>query len=300
MKKLSAELCVDCRDSLGEGLFWDNAGQRLYWVDIGMPSRLHSCDASGLDHRIWPMSEMISYAVPRASGGLLVASHGGLSSLDLNDGQLRPICPLEPMRPFNRSNDACCDPMGRRWVGTMQNNIAPDGSDIAIAGNTGSLYRVGSNMETAEVISNIGIANSACFAPDGKTMYFCDTLQEVIWQFPFDAATGHLGVRSDFARHEVGSPDGSTTDADGGVWNARFNGSCVVRFAPDGRPDTIVDVPTSEVTCCTFGGPNLDTLYITTKRLSPGDARIADEPHSGSLFAVQPGIAGLPDVPFAG
>ena len=300
MKRISAELVVDCRDRLGEGLFWDAGAGRLYWVDIGLPARLHSCDAGGGDSRTWPMPELTSYAVARTSGGMLIASHGGLNSFDPDRGELVRIGPIETMRPFNRSNDACCDPAGRLWVGTMQNNIAPDNSMMPIVGSTGALYRVGPELKPELMLDDIGIPNSTCFAPDGRTMYFCDTLQGVIWQFDFDSESGKISNRRDFARYEAGDPDGSTVDAEGCLWNARFDGGCVVRFAPDGSVDTVVSVPTSEVTSCNFGGDDLDTLFITTKKLDPQDRRRDDEPNSGSLFAVRPGVRGVADIPFAG
>ena len=300
MKRVSAELVLDCKDSLGEGLFWDVRSQRLHWVDIGVPSRLHGCGPDGGNHRVWPMPEMISYAVTRASGGMLIASHGGLNSFGCDSGEFKRICQIEKMRPFNRSNDACCDPAGRLWVGTMQNNIAPDNSMMEMVGSTGGLYRIGPDLRPEQMLDGIGISNSTCFAPDGRTMYFCDTLQDVIWQFDFDPASGSIANRRDFARHDSGHPDGSTVDAEGGVWNARFDGGCVIRFAPDGSVDAIVSVPTSEVTCCTFGGSNLDILFITSKRLDGKDPRRADEPHSGGLFAAVPGVKGVADVAFAG
>lgn len=296
---MKAELLLDCQNALGEGLFHDAAAGQLWWVDIPMPSKLHRLELASGAHRSWEMPEMISYAVPRASGGLLVAGHGGLSSFDPADGGLKRIRQLED-RPFNRSNDACCDASGRLWVGTMQNNFAPDRSAIAIVGGSGALYRVDHGLAVELMLDGIEIPNACCFSPDGRTMYFCDTPQNMIRAYDIDPASGALGPARDFATHGRGGPDGATVDADGGVWNARYGGGCVVRFAPDGSEDQVVEVPASQVTCCGFGGPELDTLYITTARNGLTPAQLAAEPHAGGLFAVKPGRKGLADQRFGG
>ena len=296
---MKAELLLDCQDTLGEGLCYDAKANLLWWVDIPMPSKLHCLDLATQEHRSWKMPEMISYAVPRASGGLLIASHGGLNAFDPDEGEIRRIKQIED-RPFNRSNDACCDPAGNLWVGTMQNNVAPDVSPIKIASGSGALYRVDAQLEIELKLDGIEIPNACCFSPDGSVMYFCDTPENNIRAYDLDLASGAIKPGRDFATHERGLPDGATVDADGGVWSARFGGSCVIRFDPDGKPDQIIEVPASQITCCTFGGPELDTMYITTARIDLPADKLAKEPQAGGLFAAKPGRKGVPDQQFAG
>ena len=295
-----AELAVDCKNPLGEGAFYDVATGTLWWITIPMPSRIHRLDVSSGDTQSWEVSEMVSYAVPSQGDRLLVASHGGLNGFDPASGKLERLKQIEPMKPFNRSNDACCDLLGNLWVGTMQNNVAPDQSEIGIVSRSGSLFRVDPQLGIERKVPDIGISNSCCFSPDGRKMYFCDTPQEVIWSFDHDPDTGELSNKRDFASDSRGHPDGATVDSDGCVWSARYDGSCVTRFSPAGKVDSYLEVPASKVTCCTFGGPELDTLYITTARqgLTPG--QLADEPHAGGLFAARTGVPGCPDVRFAG
>jgi L-arabinonolactonase len=133
-------------------------------------------------------------------------------------------------------------------------------------------------------------------------MFFTDTPEQTIRAYAYDPATGALGamrILADFA-DEPGIPDGSCVDAEGGVWNAEWEGHRVVRVAPDGTIDRVVDVPVWKPTCCAFGGPGLDTLYITTSRLMSSPDELAAEPHSGGLFAVKPGFRGVVDTPFGG
>ena len=89
-------------------------------------------------------------------------------------------------------------------------------------------------------------------------------------------------------------------DAEGGVWNAEWEGRRVVRVAPDGNIDRVIEVPVWKPTCCAFGGPDLDTLFITTSRLLSNEAALEKEPESGGLFAVKPGVRGVLDTPFNG
>lgn len=296
-----ADLAVDCKDPLGEGTFYDSKTGQLWWISIPMESLIHRLDAASNKTQTWRMPEMISYVVAtKSEGRMLVASHGGLNSFDPGTGELTRIKQIESTKPMNRSNDACCDPKGNLWVGTMQNNVAPDQSDIAIVAASGALYRVDAQLGIELKVPDIEISNSCCFAPDGRTMYFCDTPKNMIWAFDVDVDTGQLTNQRDFASHDRGWPDGATVDSEGCVWSTRYDGGCVIRFTPEGKVDRIIEVPASKVTCCTFGGSDLSTLYITTARLGLDEKGLADEPHAGGLFAVSLDVPGVPDASFAG
>ena len=298
---MNVELVVDAKDSLGEGLFYDIETNKLWWNDIvGPPAKLHCLDLTNNEEQIWDMPEMISYPVVKESGGLLIASHGGLKSFDPSEGKLKHIKQIETDKPFNRSNDGCCDAKGNLWIGTMQNNIAPNKDPIKIIGASGGLYRVDKDYNITTKVTDISISNSLCFSPDSKKMYFCDTLQDVIWVYDLDIDSGEISNRQDFARFERGGPDGATIDAEGCLWSTRYGGSCVVRFTPEGKVDTVVNLPASQITCCTFGGKDLDTLFITTARIDLKDDQLTEEPLAGGLFMIKPGVKGIPDCKFAG
>ena len=133
-------------------------------------------------------------------------------------------------------------------------------------------------------------------------MFFADTPDNEIVAYNYDPASGSASgrrVHASFA-NEPGLPDGSCVDAEGGVWNAEWEGRRVVRVAPNGQIDRIIDVPVWKPTCCAFGGPDMDTLYITTSRMMSDEEALANEPESGGLFAVKPGIHGVIDTPFHG
>lgn len=295
------ECVVDSRDSIGEGAFWCPEEQAVYWLDVQMPSRIHRYAPATKEHRSWPMTEMVTAMAKRADGTLLVASQNGLNVFDPRTGAYRHLSRLEPDRPENRSNDGAPDARGRFFIGTMQNNLAPDGTGIPIKGPVGSLWRVEAGRPPVAVMDDLSITNGVAWSPDWKKLYVVDSMLDRIYVCDFDLDTGSVGPRRTFSDvGGLGTPDGNTIDAEGFLWSARWDGSALVRFAPDGSIERVVPIPATLVTSCAFGGPNLDTLYVTTARLGIGAATAARHPKQGGLFALKPGVRGLRRPAYAG
>ncbi len=291
------ECVVEAGCWLGEGPCWHGGEQALYWTDV--PSRrLHRWSAAD-GHKTWDVPNMISALAPCTSGGLIVAEVHGLSFFDTETGALTPFVAPEADKPLNRCNDGGADRQGRFWVGTMYNNLADDGSPVDMEGDTGTLWRVQPDGSYEAMVTGLGISNTLAWRADNRLFYFADTLKG-IWAFDFDPDAGSLSNRREFAMQDradladLGHPDGSTIDAEGYLWNCRWDGGCVIRFAPDGSIDRKLEVPASRVTSAAFGGPDLDTLYITTARYGHDDAELARQPLAGAIFACKPGVKGLP------
>jgi L-arabinonolactonase len=175
-------------------------------------------------------------------------------------------------------------------------------SELPITANTGGLYRIDPDRSVHAFEQSLGIANTFAWSPDERTMYFADTL-DAIYAYDFDAASGRVGNRRTFAKADTnqhGHPDGSTIDAQGFLWNARWDGGRLIRWAPDGTIDRIVTLPCRRVTSCIFGGTDLDVLYVTSVRYGLSDADLAEQPVAGGIFAVDAGVRGIPDGQFAG
>lgn len=297
------ECVVEAGCWLAEGPCWHGAEQSLYWTDVPARRLYRWSPGQGLHH--WDVPNMITALAPRTRGGLIVAEVHGLSFFDTGSGKLTPFVAPEANKPLNRSNDGGCDRQGRFWYGTMYNNLADDGSAIDIQGSTGSLYRVDPDGSWQTMVGDVGISNTFAWRADDRLFYFADTLTG-IYAFDFDPAAGTIANRRPFAMQDrpelakLGHPDGSTIDADGFLWNCRWDGRCVIRFAPDGSIDRIVELPCSRVTSAVFGGPDLDTLYITTVTYGLDDAQRAEQPLAGHIFAYDPGVRGLPQGVFAG
>ncbi len=292
---IRVERAVACGNVLGEGCYWDASHGRLWWIDVPMPSVLQRLDPASGAVGSFAMPEMITAVRAKKDGsGLIVACHSGISSFDYATGKLRHELDPEPQQPYNRSNDAGTDARGRFWFGTMQNNIAPNGSGIDLVSAAGTLYRLDPDMTLTPFETGIWISNTVCWSPDNRTMYFCDTAGGIISAYDFDVDAGVVSNKRAFAKFDRGAPDGSTVDADGCLWNCRWDGGCVVRFNPRGEVDQVIDLPVDKVTSCAFAGPDLGDLYITTAAYGMSEAERQASPEAGNLFVCRPGVKGLP------
>jgi sugar lactone lactonase YvrE len=158
----------------------------------------------------------------------------------------------------------------------------------------GRLYRLEPDRTVSVVLDSVTCSNGLAWSPDRQTAYYVDSPTQRI-----DAFDPDLTGRRPFVTvpAEDGLPDGLTVDAEGGVWVAFYGGSAVRRYAPDGSVSEVLELPVTQVTACTFGGPALDELYITTSRENVADG---EQPEAGSVFRARPGVTGLPVLPFAG
>lgn len=289
---MHAELIVDCKNQHGEGIFWNPADALVWWTDIEGRA-LWSYDpasAQGVRHA---MDERVCCFAPRATGGLILAYADRVALFYPQTKQETLVCQFEPDNSQTRLNDGRTDRSGRLIVGGM--------NEVSGAADS-SVLCIDTDLSVRTLIEGVSCANSTCFSPDGRTMYFADTPDREIVAFDYDSDKGEVSNRRLHAsfKDEPGLPDGSCVDAEGGVWNAEWEGRRVVRIAPDGSLDRIIEVPVWKPTCCAFGGPDLDTLFITTSRLMSDEQTLKKEPESGGLFAVKPGVRGVIDAPFNG
>lgn len=279
----------DETDILGESPLWNELEQALYWVDIRRPALRRLDHASGRVET-WAMPDLVGSIAFCDDGRLLVALPDRIAAFDPVAQTLVTIALPPTQIPGHRFNDGRCDRQGRFWVGTMHNlTRAPEGV----------LYRLGPEGGLVPKHGGVCIPNSLAWSPDGRTMYFADSLRYTIFAYDFDPASGEMSGERVFATSQAPAfADGSTVDAEGCLWNAEFNGGRVVRYAPDGRIDRVVEVPTHRPTCCAFGGPNLDILFITTASQQMSADEIARQPLAGSLLAMDAGVRGLPEPRF--
>jgi len=271
-------------DILGECPLWDEVAQALWWVDIRRPA-LRRLDYRSGRVETWPMPDLVGAIAFCDDGRLLVALPDRIAAFDSTTEGFVTVAAPPTVNPGHRFNDGRCDRQGRFWVGTMHNvTRAPEGV----------LYRLDASGRVTAKHSGICIPNSLAWSPDGRTMYFADSLRYTIFAYDYDPDTGEMSAERVFATSaKPAFADGSTVDAEGFLWNAEFNGWRVVRYAPDGRIDRVIKVPTQRPTCCAFGGPDLDILYITTASQQMSADELARQPLAGSLLAMDAGVRGL-------
>jgi sugar lactone lactonase YvrE len=281
---MDAECVVDCANELGEGALWCPLEQRLWWIDIQKPTLWRWQPGGAVQH--WPLPKPPGSFALRKDGGFLFAFRSGLATLDKPGAEVKWLPGLEP--GDERFNDGKCDRAGRFWAGTMDRKL---GSAI------GRLYRVGTDFKVEPMDRGFTISNGIGWSPDDRTMYFTDTPSRRIYRYDFDAASGTIANRRVFVEVDPGhgGPDGMTVDSQGCVWSAQFDRWCVNRYDPDGKLERSVRLPVQRPTTCMFGGPNLDTLYVTSAAMG-----LAGQENAGGLFALDPGVRGLPEPRFAG
>ena len=294
-----AECVFDCKHWLGETPVWSATEGCLYWSDVPAYA-VHRWNPASGEHRSWKMPEFVTAIATTNQGGLIIATTTGIDIWDTETDRRTRLAEPEANLPANRSNDGKCDRQGRFWLGTMYNNLKPDGTGMEIDEHSGNLYRIEADGSVDHVDGPFGIGNTLAWSPDDKTMYFADSLAGV-YAYDFDAASGSVDNRRMFARTDDpsdGVPDGSAIDSDGFLWNCRWGGGGLIRWAPDGTIDRKVALPCAQVTSAAFGGPDLAILYVTSARHGLSDAALAEQPLAGGIFAIDAGVRGLPETPF--
>lgn len=279
--------CVwDAQALLGEGPVWNVQEGVLYWLDI-KGQRLHRFNPQDGVQKSFILHDEVGCVAFTAHNRILAGARSGIGWLSLDTGEMHLIATPEVDQPQNRFNDGKCDFWGRFWAGTM---------DDAIQKSSGSLYRMGTNFEVSRVSSGYIVSNGMDWSPDGRLMYFTDSETGRILVFDFDADTGAAVNPRLFVKvpETQGVPDGLCVDAEGYIWSAHWDGGRVSRYNPSGRLERTVHLPVQRTTSCTFGGPNFDTLYVTSARAGLSAAQLKASPLSGGLFAVNVGVRGRP------
>ncbi|MCF7750089.1 SMP-30/gluconolactonase/LRE family protein [Bacillus subtilis subsp. subtilis] len=289
-------LLVDSRCTHGEGALWSSRRQCLFWVDISQRRLWQYVPATGVQ-RHWTLPDRPGCLAEGEDGQLLLALAGSLqrANIDAPDGllQLQWLAHVQPELPGTRSNDGRTDRAGNLVFGTLNEDPARE--------PLGRFYQYSARHGLRDLgLPGVVIPNAICFSADGGTLYYCDSVRPELWCCDYDADAARCSRPRRFARLEdpAWEPDGAVIDAEGGLWNAQWRAARVVRYAPDGRIDRILPMPVRNPTCVALGGPDLTCLMVTSSRLDHSADALAAAPHAGSVFALEVGIAGLPEVPF--
>jgi D-xylonolactonase len=282
----TVQVALAAENIVGESAFWSVMTQQLFWVD-GFASEIHSWNPISGHHRSvhvssGPLGAIVGTQNPGVVG---LIDREGIGLFDL-DRQIRvALAHPEGHREGIGYNDAKVDFNGRLWVGTY---------DTGETDPRGCLWVLENGRMPQLAESGIAVVNGPTFSPDGRLMYLSDSMGRRILTFDVDHGSNprRRRVLAQFSTEE-GLPDGLTTDAEGCVWCAHWDGGCVTRFSPEGKRLAVIPLPTPRVTSLAFGGADFDTLFITTARYGLTDAQIGEAPCAGSLFCVKPGVRGV-------
>jgi sugar lactone lactonase YvrE len=305
-EKMSAELVIDARNSIGEGPAWDAVQERLLWTDIPAGVIYSSSSTQGKRWpitRTWKFDRQVSVVVPSVGGGLVAAVGTDVLAIQ-EDGTITVLAHLACDPAVVRFNDGKCDPQGRLWLGTL----SLDGRAGAAA-----LYRLDPDGTLSTMLEEVSLSNGLGWSPCGRKFYFIDTPTLGIDVFDFHPDEGTISGRKrlvTFVKGE-GRPDGLAVDGDGCIWVAMFLGAQVRRYSPTGRLLATVEISAPQATSCCFGGRDGQDLFITTaagllpewRLVGAGFTREFGEravaaPGAGGVFACRPGIGGAPAAAF--
>jgi L-arabinonolactonase len=288
-----ASLLIDAKCILGEGATWCARSGRFYWTDIE-GAKLWRYDPRDGRSTFWRMPERLAtFALCADPHYLLLGLATHLVFFNLATGETQRIVNVEPGLN-TRVNDGRCDRQGRFVFGTKD-----EGSPLRAVGG---FYRLNRDLSLERLpLPAPAISNSIAFSPDGATMYYCDSPTREIraCDYGADGAVANDRLFTKLA-DATGEPDGSTVDRDGGLWNAQWGGSRVVRYGTDGVETARVTVPTVQPSCVALGGDQFGTLYITSARTDLDASALAGDTHAGGVFVAVPGARGLPEAVFQG
>ncbi|SMB80898.1 SMP-30/Gluconolaconase/LRE domain protein, partial [Hymenobacter roseosalivarius DSM 11622] len=283
---MEAHSILHAQAALGEGALWNPDTQQLYWVDIEGHA-FHVFDPATRQDICFPTVVRVGTVVPMYNGNVLLALQTGIHELDLCTGHLKLL--VNPLTDPNlRFNDGKCDPAGRFWVGTFHLEQEP---------HAGTLYRFDPDGSLHVMLRDITNSNGIAWSLDHATMYYIDTPTLTVQAFDYDDATGSIANPKVIVRIPEGlaSPDGMTIDAEGKLWVALWCGGSVHRYDPQtGALLQVIEVAAPFTSSCAFGGPGLETLYITTARHGFTREQQQQFPLGGNLFTVEPGVRGVP------
>lgn len=276
---MEVTMIADYACEVGECPVWHPLDQTLYWVDIPRGHLFRYHPESGTHERIYDAGRVIG-GLCAAAGGALADGASLLLFLDKGavwrwqDGAVTVVQAENPLDADTRFNDAIADPQGRVFTGTM-------GGDA----RRGRLYRFNLNARWTIIREGIGISNGMGFSPDRTRFYHTDSVTRTIDVYDYDESSGEALNRRPFITLPDGGgvPDGMAVDAEGCIWSAVWDGSCVIRFAPDGRELLRVPIPARKASSAVFGGANLDELYVTTAGVNN---RPDEGDHAGAVFRV--------------
>ncbi|WP_341840773.1 SMP-30/gluconolactonase/LRE family protein [Chitinophaga caseinilytica] len=282
-ERIVAPLWLEAGNMLGESPRWDGAHHRWIWVDIAA-GKVFVREAPAGEIYEWTPGRHVSLALPEDRDHLIIAHHGGISRLSLLHGTTTLLTDMGLRWNDLRCNDGAADAQGRLWIGTTTFDHRAGGGD---------LYLIGKGRGAEVRYPAVACSNGITWSPGGKTMYYTDSLARTIVAFDIEENGTIANERIVITIPPAsGLPDGMACDAEGMLWIALWGGFGVGRYDPaTGEQINFIEIPVPNVTACCFGGPRLGTLLITT---AAKETDLAQYPLSGSLFAVQPGVSGVP------
>lgn len=282
---MQATLLYPSQCYLGEGPLWHTKRKSCFWVDIESGD-LYEYDWFGHTINTWHFDYMVTMVKQCRDDNLIISLDTSLAKFSPVTGQLTPLFDIESII-HNRCNDACCDSLGRLWIGTMHKKH--------VSGE-GSVYYIDENKVVNKKVGSTTIANGLAWSLDNKRLYFIDSPTQVVQCFRYRERSATIIFEKNVIHIpvEMGTPDGMAIDEEGMLWIAHWGGFGVYRWNPfTGAHLDTIELPVPNVTSCAFAGEDLDHLVITTARENLSEEQLIKYPQSGDVFLANPGVKGV-------
>ena len=260
---------------LGEGPIWIPDTKSLMWLDIKGKS-LHTFSYITGNIKEKNLDKTTTWILPILnSNKFLVGTEDGVEEYNYNENKFELKLQIEEDLPNNRLNDAKIDKNGNLWFGTMDDTEKEE---------SGSFYCLKPSYELIKIDDSYTVTNGPAIANDDKKIYHVSSLQKKV--FCYDKNNTKLSNKRIFFELDPndGYPDGLTIDDDNFLWLAVWGGSKVLRISPNGEVDKILTFPTSQITSCVFGGPEMDILFVTSASVGKNTSQ---DVNAGNLFSVK-------------
>jgi len=289
---MEIETIADYGDLCGEGPLWSTAEQALFWTDLAR-KRFYRWDPASRQSEIVSESLQVSGFAFNRRGGLVVTNIEGIWLWDMKSAPVLLAQEVDGHRCC--MNDCIADPEGRVYSGTYYKNPQTGNFDRA-----GCLMRVDTDGSVHIVDDGFRLSNGLGFSTDLSTLYYVDSADRIIYAFDWRRSDGALHNRRVFVRvpADEGFPDGLTVDADNFVWCAHWFGGCVIRYDPAGKIERRIDVPASQASSVTFGGPELTDMFVTSAAfldslcIAPTGYDPSKHFIGGPVYRLRPGFQG--------
>lgn len=266
--------------TLAEGPVWDADRRAIYWIDI-INGEIHEYETAENKHRTIQVHDLIGCIALSKSGNFVAALQKGFTFIDRKTGNVKMIADPEAHLPENRFNDGKCDPAGRFWAGSMS---------LSEEAKKGSVYVLEKDLSVTKKIEEATIPNGITWSPDHQIMYYIDTPTCEVAAFDFNKSTGSISNKRIVIQipEQDGYPDGMTIDSEGMLWIAHWDGWQVTRWNPNtGEKLSSISFPVARITSCTFGGDQLQDLYVTSAKAGLTEEQLQQQPLAGVLFVVR-------------
>ncbi len=277
------EIIPQSKSILGEGPLYNEKENSLYWTDI-KDKKLYKYDLETKNTKSYQFNKQIGSFAFTKENEVIATTNDGFEYLKLDTKETISLLDPEVDKKNNRFNDGKCDKNGRYFAGTMDNKE----KDI-----NGSLYCLEKNIFNKKE-SELFISNGLGWNNDSTKFYLTDSPKRVIYEYDYDLKTSSLSNKKIFAKidEKDGYPDGLCIDSEDHIWSAHWNGWKITRYKPNGKIDSIYDLPVPKVTSCNFGGENLDILFITTASIDLTEEELKKAPLSGNTFIMKTKVKG--------